>query len=53
MTAQIFWLILGVFVLGLFVGSNLGILLICLLQASGEGASGQEDWLSVPAEAEG
>ena len=32
MSAQMLWVILGVFVLGLFVGGNLGIMLLCLMQ---------------------
>ena len=32
MSVQTLWIILGVFVLGLFVGSNLGMMMLCLLQ---------------------
>lgn len=34
MSAQMLWVILGVFVLGLFIGTNLGVMLLCLLQMS-------------------
>jgi hypothetical protein len=36
MTTQLFWIILGVFVLGLFVGSNLGVMLMCVLRTAGQ-----------------
>jgi len=32
MTTQMLWIVLAVFVLGLFVGTNLGIMTICILQ---------------------
>jgi hypothetical protein len=35
MTTQIFALMLTVFVLGLFVGTNMGVLLICLMRMAG------------------
>ena len=35
MNAQTFASMLTIFVLGLFVGSNLGVMLMCLLQVSG------------------
>ena len=35
MSAQLFTVMLTVFVLGLFVGSNLGVILMCLLQMAG------------------
>ena len=31
MTAQMLWLILAVFVLGLFIGANVGLMTICIL----------------------
>jgi Na+/H+ antiporter NhaA len=36
MNAQTFAAMLTIFVLGLFVGSNLGVMLMCLLQVSGK-----------------
>jgi hypothetical protein len=40
MTAQMLWIILAVFVLGLFIGTNLGIMTICILHvAAGDGSA--------------
>ena len=35
MTAQLLWIALAIFVLGLFIGSNLGVMLMCVLQVAG------------------
>ena len=35
MTAQMLWIALAIFVLGLFLGSNLGVMLMCVLQVAG------------------
>jgi hypothetical protein len=31
MTAQMLWIIFAVFVVGLFIGTNLGIMIMCIL----------------------
>jgi hypothetical protein len=31
-TAQVFWIALAVFLAGLFIGSNLGVVVMCALQ---------------------
>jgi hypothetical protein len=36
MSTQLFTALLTVFVLGLFFGTNLGVILICVLQAAGQ-----------------
>ena len=51
MTAQMFWLIFAAFVLGLFVGSNMGIMLLCVLQVAGKNTPGNRERVPVPAEA--
>jgi hypothetical protein len=53
MTAHMFWIVLGVFVLGLFVGSNLGVMLMCLLRASEKSVAGSDELLPVMVDAEG
>lgn len=35
-TTQILWIILVVFVLGLFIGTNLGVMLMCVLHLAGQ-----------------
>ena len=43
LTSQMLWIIFAVFVLGLFLGSNLGVMLMCVLYMSGKkGAEGTE-----------
>ena len=37
-------IILGVFVLGLFIGTNLGVMLLCLLQLAPKGWKRPVDW---------
>jgi type III secretory pathway component EscS len=39
MTAQMLWIVLAVFVFGLFVGTNLGIMTICILQMAAQDRS--------------
>jgi hypothetical protein len=39
MTSQMLWIIFAVFVLGLFVGTNLGIMALCILQVAGRDQS--------------
>ena len=42
MTAQMLWIILAVFVLGLFIGTNLGIMTLCILQIAARDRSVQD-----------
>ena len=48
MTSQMLTLMLVIFVLGLFIGSNLGIILMCLLQASAKNAPAKAELVHVP-----
>jgi len=48
MTAQMFWVIFAVFVLGLFVGSNLGIMLLCVLRVAGQDAEKDFEMATLP-----
>ena len=43
MTTQMLWIALGIFILGLFVGSNLGVLLMCVLQVAAAGRDPNEE----------
>lgn len=52
MSGQVFTSFLIVFVLGLFVGSNLGVVLMCLLQVAGRGESSDVDIVTVAVEIE-
>jgi hypothetical protein len=47
MTTQVLALMLTVFVLGLFVGSNLSVILMCLLQVSAERLSSDTEMAPV------
>ncbi len=42
MSAQMLWIILAVFVLGLFIGSNLGIMILCLLNVAAQDSRAPE-----------
>lgn len=53
MTSQLFWIALLVFVGGLFVGSNMGVMLMCVLQMSGKEDLPSDDLVPSPLEAEG
>ena len=48
MTSQMFTLMLVIFVLGLFVGSNLGVILMCLLQGFAKQAPAEAELVHVP-----
>ncbi len=52
MNAQTFASMLTIFVLGLFVGSNLGVMLMCLLQVSGRDSSLNSELVTVSVHAE-
>jgi hypothetical protein len=52
MTAQMFWILFLVFLIGLFIGSNLGVMLLCVLQVAGQDQTSDESLTSMPAEAE-
>jgi len=52
MTTQMFWIIFAVFVLGLFVGTNLGVMLMCVLHVAGERRAEHHDLSSVPVQVE-
>jgi len=41
MTPTLFWQGVAVFVLGLFVGSNLGVALLCVLQVAGRSSDAE------------
>jgi hypothetical protein len=53
MTTQLFWIIFGVFVLGLFVGSNLGVMLMCVLHAAGRDHALDEEVVPVTVQVQG
>ena len=36
MATQMLWIVFVVFVLGLFIGSNLGVMMMCLLYVAGQ-----------------
>ena len=48
MTGQMFWVLFAMFVLGLFVGSNLGIMLLCVLRVAGQNADRDYEMVAVP-----
>jgi len=48
MTGQMFWVMFAIFVLGLFVGSNLGIMLLCVLRVAGQHADRDFEMAAVP-----
>jgi hypothetical protein len=50
MTTQMFWIILAVFVLGLFIGSNLGIMILCVLQMAKQDHPVRDTVVSVSAQ---
>jgi hypothetical protein len=52
MTTQLFWIILAVFILGLFIGSNLGVMLMCLLRLSAQEHGHPQSLVTLPVEAE-
>ena len=41
MTTAQFWTLLAVFILGLFIGSNLGVMLMCVLRVAGWGSDAE------------
>jgi hypothetical protein len=45
---QFMWAAFAIFVLGIFVGGNLGIILMCLLQTAKRADAQVEELLSVP-----
>lgn len=52
MSAQLLTIMLTVFVLGLFVGSNLSVILMCLLQAASKNQPGDVDVMAVTIQVE-
>lgn len=52
MSEQVLWIIFGVLVLGIFVGGNLGILMMCLLQVSKRADMLSEELLAVAVSSE-
>ena len=52
MTAQMLWIAFAIFVLGLFFGCNLGVVLMCVLSVSGRESDRSEFVLSYPLEVE-
>ena len=50
MSGQILWIGFAVLMLGIFIGSNLGVMLMCLLQVSKKADDLNEKLLSVPVE---
>ena len=50
---QLLWAGVGIFVAGLFCGSNFGVLLMCILQVAGREAKCSERTLSYPVGLEG
>jgi len=50
MTAQMLWIILAVFVLGLFIGTNLGIMILCVLHMAGQDRPASDTIVSLGAQ---
>lgn len=50
MSGQILWAVFAILVLGIFIGSNLGIMLMCLLQVAKRADNMTEKLLSIPVE---
>ena len=50
MSTQVFSIMVAVFVLGLFIGSNLGVVLVCLLQVSKKDQTVSQELHPVPVE---
>jgi hypothetical protein len=48
MTTQMLWIAIVVFAAGLFLGSNLGVLLMCVLHMSGREQADSDDLVSNP-----
>jgi hypothetical protein len=48
MTTQMLWIAIVVFAAGLFLGSNLGVLLMCVLHMSGREQVDSDDLVSNP-----
>lgn len=48
MTTQMLWIAIVVFAAGLFLGSNLGVLLMCVLHMSGREQADSDDLVSSP-----
>jgi hypothetical protein len=51
-TTQMLWIMFVVFLAGLFIGSNLGVLLMCVLQVAGGDEVPSERLASLPVSAE-
>ena len=47
MSTQVFMWMVAVFVLGLFLGSNLGVVLMCLLQVAGRSSPANAELASI------
>lgn len=52
MSTQLFLIIAAVFVLGLFLGSNVGIVLMCVLQMADRSMPVRDDLVSLTAKAD-
>jgi len=52
MSAQILAWLVTVFVLGLFLGTNLGVLLMCLMRMASPDVEPEAEWSAVPLHAE-
>jgi hypothetical protein len=52
MSTQAFAWLLTVFVLGLFVGTNLGVLLMCLMRMASPDPEPEADWVRMPLQLE-
>ena len=48
MTGQMFWVLFAMFGLGLFVGSNLGVMLMCALRLAGQSDARRYEVVAVP-----
>ena len=52
MITQMFWIVLAIFVLGLFIGSNLGVMLMCVLAVGAKDTVTNEELVTVSANVE-
>jgi len=52
MIAQLLWIAFAIFIVGLFFGCNIGIVIMCVLQMAGRESARSERVLSYPVEVE-